>query len=124
MEEITHIRNLCRDGQFRRALTLIEPIIERNPLSPFLFILKSILIQSDEGDSDFIYLLEDAEKYLLHALEINDQDIEAMIELAHFYDVMMPNPAKAYKYSSQVLKRIKKIKLEMTEILRDNKNLD
>lgn len=122
MEEILNIRKLCRDGQFRHALTLIEPIIERNSLSPFLFILKSILIQSDESDADFLYSLEDAEKCLLHALKINDQDIDAMIELAYFYDVMIPNPPKAFEYASQVLQKIKKIKLEMTEIARDNKN--
>ena len=80
-----------------------------------------MLIQQDEGDSDLVYSLEDAEKCLLSALEINDQDIDAMIELAHLYDII-PNPPEALKYASLVLDEIKRIELEMTEICRDNKN--
>jgi len=124
MEEISHLRNLCRNGQYRLALTLIGPMVEKNPLSPFLLIFLAMMIQQDESESDFIYNLEDAEKFLLSALKINDQDIDAMIELAHLYDTIVPKPQEAFKYASLVLSKIKKIKLEMTEIRRDNKDYE
>lgn len=99
-------------------------MIEKNPLSPFLLIFLAMMIQQDESESDFLYNLEDAEKLLLSALKINDQDIDAMIELAHLYDAIVPKPKEAFKYASLVLSKIKKIKLEMTEIRRDNKDYE
>jgi len=99
-------------------------MVEKNPLSPFLLIFLAMMIQQDESESDFIYNLEDAEKFLLSALKINDQDIDAMIELAHLYDTIVPKPQEAFKYASLVLSKIKKIKLEMTEIRRDNKDYE
>jgi hypothetical protein len=73
------------------------------------------LQNTDEGPS-----LEDAESALLLAHQLDDRYIEALCDLAHFYDIILPNPERAKHFASLCLAEAEQIRDEMNEVLRDN----
>ena len=63
--------------------------------------------------------LQTAEDCLLRAIALNPQSLEALEELAHLYDAVLPNPPKAKSHALKCKERAEKIVLEMNEILAD-----
>lgn len=102
---------------FDEALLLVSDLCAKNPYSPYLWIVRARL-EILEGGSDS-NPFGDAEKFLLCAYQINPNDIEALEELAHFYDVIEPNREKAQRFASLLIEKIEILERDMKNILED-----
>jgi hypothetical protein len=112
---LSEIKILMRERRYDDALELLDDLSKRNQISPYLLLMKARLIQLSEIDREGG--LEEAEKHLLQAHEINCEDLEVIEDLAHFYDVVMPNRDLAKSFSEMYLSRTAKTGREIQEIL-------
>lgn len=94
--EIDQLSALRAQGVFRAKLDLLEEQLQNGHECPYLLTQKAMLIQLQGGESS----LEDAEQCLLRAHEINPNNLETLVELAHFYDAVIPNPEQAKHYAT------------------------
>jgi predicted Zn-dependent protease len=92
-----------RKGQERHALKLIEGLIKKNPLSPYLHVMRAelILLQNHPNTPP----LDAAERSYLRAHNMNPNDLEAIEGLAHFYDAVNPDRRKAKKFAELYLQK-------------------
>lgn len=64
--------------------------------------------------------LADVERCLLQALDLAPNNLEAIEEAAHFYDVMVPNRRKATRYAKRYLVLAGKTVSEMQVIIENS----
>ena len=64
--------------------------------------------------------LEEIEKCLLHALELDSEHLEALEEAAHFCDVVIPDRAKAAMYALHYIRVATKGVSDMEAIINDS----
>lgn len=118
ISKLNLLRVMMNNSDFDEALILVDKLLLDNYLSPFLHATKARLIMlHSEGCQ---YSLEDAGKCLLSAQEINPNDLEVIEELAHFYDIVMPDSKLASHYATLLLEKIGAMSKDMAEILDDN----
>lgn len=79
------------------SLDILEHAIKIEPYASHLLTWKAILLQLDER-GDGVKNLECAKVALQEAISINPNDIEAVIEAVHFFDVVVPNKRLVNKY--------------------------
>ena len=89
---IAGIKKLYREQRYDEALAEVLVQLEANCESPTLWVLRGNLIQLADNNP---FPLEDAERSYLKALEIDPGHLEAMEDLAHFYQAVIVDPAKA-----------------------------
>jgi len=77
-------------------------------------------IEIQVSDTSEERTLDDAERCLLRALELNPKSIEALQELAHFYYAVFDQPVKAQAYATRCKEMAIKLTGEMDEILADS----
>jgi hypothetical protein len=99
-------------------LSATDAALGQHPDCPYLLVRKAILIQTQDNGHDG-YTLEDAERCLLRAHQLDDTYLEAIEELAHFYHAVKVNVAEAKRFAQRYLDRVGPIGEELREILRD-----
>jgi hypothetical protein len=81
----------------------------------FALVQRAIRIQlGDDGN------LAEVESCLLKALDLDPDSIEALQEAAHFFDIVMPQAARATDCALRCRAQAVKVTAEMDEILRDS----
>jgi len=63
--------------------------------------------------------LDEIEKCILQALELEPEHLEALEEAAHFYDVIIPDQAKAIMYAQRYIQIAGKVVDDMQAIISD-----
>jgi tetratricopeptide (TPR) repeat protein len=91
-EKIIGIRDLAAEDKIGEALDRIREIEGQVPLPPNLLVYKALYIQTAETAS---YGLPDAEIALETALAIDDEHVEALIELGYFRYLKMEKEEEA-----------------------------
>jgi tetratricopeptide (TPR) repeat protein len=114
---LKEIKRLWKARKFEKALAKIEKLLARYSECPHLWNLRGDLIQLLETPHGPA-LAEAAKSYKM-ALRLNPQDLEALENLAHFYDVVIPRPASAKKYARAYIAKAKRGLREMECILTD-----
>ena len=108
------VKKLFKDGFFDQAYLDLIALGDARLISPYLLQMEAALIQLS---SEAINLeLEDAEKCLLDAFSLNKTDIGVLSDLAHFYDVVLPDAAKASEFALLALERLRILKHEMERV--------
>jgi tetratricopeptide (TPR) repeat protein len=103
MSDLAKLQELWKSQQFDSALTLVDRLLSESPECPYLLVTRGMLIQlldHQEGPP-----LEEAEKAFLKALSLAPGNLEALEELAHYYDAVAPNVQKAKLYAAEYLKK-------------------
>jgi hypothetical protein len=103
------------DQTVRETLRLIEEAVAAHPKCPVLLVKKAILIQTQD-DLDGTPTLDDAERCLLEAHALDDKYLDALEELAHFYDAVNVDRAKARSFAEQYIGLVSPVLRDMTEI--------
>ena len=86
------LRKLLGENDFSSALKLLHDSETLQQLTPRDLLLKGRILQlADGGESN----LEEAEAALASALEMDEHNIEAMIELGYFYYAVADDTKKA-----------------------------
>jgi hypothetical protein len=62
--------------------------------------------------------LRDVEHCILKALDLDPNNLEAIEEAAHYYDVMMANRRKAVMYAKRYIELTRKVASDMQAIIR------
>lgn len=114
---IRTVRELARSGRTDEALALTSELLRAHGDCPYLLVVRARLVQLSSSDPSVT--LEDAEACLLAALEIDAGYAPALEELAHYYDVVCPNPAKAREFAARVLEAANTVRADMQSILDD-----
>ena len=97
------------------ALSRAEASLSLVPDCPYHLVNRAIAIQlldREDGPS-----LEDALRSLERAHELDPGHIEALQELAHFFDAVAPDETKATHFARLCLEQVQKVSDEMSEIL-------
>jgi len=109
------IRKLSDVRQFKRALSQVDKLLAQQPDCPYLWNYRGNLIQLlDEGD---VPAVDEAKTSYLKALEVNPDDLEALENLAHFYDTVGHSPIEAKKYATAYVEKARKSLVAMERIL-------
>jgi hypothetical protein len=103
-------------GRMTEAVRLSRALLREHPDCPYLLVFHAIFIQS-LGTVDDDHTLDDAEASLLKAHEVDKSYLPALEELAHFYDAVNPDPAKARAFAKTYLEKSRKILEEMQTIV-------
>ena len=77
------IKNRVKEGKVKEALLLIRQVEQEGPLCPAVLVLKGCCIQLDDEKTP--YELSDAEAAFKRAIEMDEDYVPAIIELAWFY---------------------------------------
>lgn len=98
MKESEYIDNLFSlwptEGEAsKEALALVDEAVWVCPNSAKLWCMRGNLIEL--GSADISYSLEDALACYERAVSIDPNFAEGHEEIGHFYDAVMPNPARA-----------------------------
>lgn len=97
------------------ALKQIEECLRLAPDCPYHLVKKAVAIQLlDRPDGPS---LEEALESLERAYAIDPAHIEALQELAHFFDAVMPDEQQAARFARLCLSHAERIVVEMNEIL-------
>jgi hypothetical protein len=99
----------------REMLRAVEHALTTHPDCPHLLVLKAMLIQLQD-DLDGVPGLEEAERCLLAAYAQNDRFLEAIEELAHLYDAVLHDAAKARMYAERYIALVTPVLSELTAI--------
>jgi hypothetical protein len=109
-------------GRTLDAVRLSKALRRDYPDCPYLLVFHAILIQSlDTVEDD--YTLDDAEVSLLRAHEVDKSYLPALEELAHFYDAVKPDPAKARTFAAAYIEKIRPILERMQIIVAESDNV-
>lgn len=112
------LRLLMGAQNYDEAFRLVDKLIGQCALSPYLLVMKArLILLLDRADGP---PLDEAERCLLEAHEINNYDLEVIEELAHFYDVTLPNPSQAARFAGIAMKRLAVLHPSLQLILNDN----
>ena len=112
---LIQIADLYKKKLFNEALREVELDLKQKSDCPYLWLLRGNLIQLSDSASP--KPLEEAEKSYLKALKLDPDYIQAMENLAHFYDIVMPDKKRAHEFANLVQTRVKQIGEDMVEIL-------
>lgn len=118
LEKLSHLRVLMNGSRFDEALRLVDGLLQDNYLSPFLHATKARLIMLSSEECR--YSLVDAGDCLLKAFKINANDLEVIEELAHYYDIVMPDSQLAIQYASLLVDKMRSMSNDMAEIIDTN----
>jgi hypothetical protein len=95
-----------------------ERDLELHPERPDLWVSKARLLMLEE--SPVSHGLDEVETCLLKALELDPEHPDALEEAAHFYDVVMPDRAKALMYAQHYIRVAGKVVDDMQAIIDDS----
>ncbi|MGD0507543.1 MAG: hypothetical protein ABSA27_07090 [Terriglobales bacterium] len=91
--------------------------LERHPERPDLWVTKARLLMLEENPVSLG--LDEVETCLLKALGLDPEHLDALEEAAHFYDVVMPDRAKAVMYAQHYIRVAGKVVDDMQSIIDD-----
>jgi hypothetical protein len=95
--------------------------LELVPETPGLWVNKARLMMLDDHPEDHEPSgLVEIEKCILQALELEPEHLEALEEAAHFYDVIIPDRAKAMLYAQRYIDVAEKVVHDMQAIIDDS----
>ncbi len=97
-------QEFAKSGKYKEAIELLEKAEKYPVVHPEIYVRKAIYTQL--SDTDVKYELEDAENFLRKALSIDDEYINALIELGAFYFVESKS-ADAKKLLKKAIKILK-----------------
>lgn len=118
LNQINHLKRLMGENRFNEALSLIENLCNENYYSPYLWNVRARLEMLQGGSDGDPF--GNAEKYLRIAFEINPDDLEVLEELAHFYDVLVPDREKSVRFATMVSEKVGLLQRDMRKILEDS----
>ena len=98
-----------------RQLTRIEVGLAKNPKCAHMLITKARLLML--GDSATLAQVEDC---ILKALDLSPNNLEALEEAAHYYDVVAPDRRKAVRYAKRYIQLVGKTISEMRAIIEES----
>ena len=84
-----------------KALLELEKLEQQLDLPPNILVAKAACIQL--GSEKTTYTLDDVEAALKKALEIDADNVEALIEIGYFYNYVLDKPAIAKPYFQKAL---------------------
>jgi len=114
---LKNIRALMRRKKFQTAFSQVEKALKHYKECPNLWNIRGDLIQLIEA-KDAPPLSEAAKSYR-RALKLNPNCLESIESLAHYYDAVDPQPAKARYYANVYVKKAEDILYQMKKILAD-----
>lgn len=114
----TALQHLLKNQHWNKSLKKVDQLLEENPLAIQLYLLKAQIVQLQ--DENIEYSLNDAEKALKKAVEIDNTYFDAIVELMHFYDIVSPDTSKAVKYAKKVKEVAQKALSEADTILEEH----
>jgi len=117
--KLAEIRNVAAAGNFGEALTQVEALLTSLEECPCLWNYRGVLILLDESDNP--PPLEEAAKSFSRALELDPKNLEALEELAHYYDAIDSQPDMARKYASEYVENVKPVIDAMERILAEER---
>ena len=113
---IVPILEAARTNNISRALELSTALLKEYADCPYLLVLHSILIRMEDSEP-LSQTLEEAEQVLLRAHSLDQSYLPALEELAHFYDAVSPDPAKARAFAAAYIEKGRKVLDEMQTIV-------
>ena len=86
-----------------------------------LWVTRARLLRLDDGPTgdETDYGLDEAEKFILKALDLDPDHPEALEEAAHFYDAVVPDRNRAVMYAERCLQLAAKVVDDMKAIIED-----
>jgi len=117
MAKLAHLQELWKAEQFDDALQLVDQLLADSAECPYLLVTRGILIQLLDHKNG--PPLSEAEQNFLTALSLAPGNLDAMEELAHYYDAVAPNPDKAKFYAAEYLKKAEPALEKIRSILSD-----
>jgi hypothetical protein len=91
------------------------------PECPELWVAKARLMMLDDYPEHHEPSgLDEIEKCILQALELEPEHMDALEEAAHFYDVMIPDRDKAIMYAQHYIQVAGKVVSDMQAIIDDS----
>lgn len=117
MDDFSEIHELFAARQFDDALAKIDKLLAQCPDCPNLLVSRGVVIQlldHREGPA-----LKEAERSLLRALEVSPDNVNAIEELAHYYDAVADDSEKAKHFAREYLNRVEPVTQEMRALLRE-----
>ena len=113
---IHQINELLQGNQFDEALRALDAALAIEPQNGYLWNRRGNVIQLlDRSDGP---PLSEVERSHLKALEINAKDLDAIEELAHYYDIEN-KPDLAKKYAVEYLRIAQKACAAMSVIIKE-----
>ena len=119
--KLVKVRHLWRTRNFAEALVVVNSLLEQNPCAAQLHLLKGMLEQLQPDASLGQNRLRLAEKSLLTAYELDRSNLDAIVELMHFYHAVCPAPAKARRFALKVVRSATQALAGANEILHETK---
>lgn len=123
---LEEIRTKYQGGKYREALSLIEKTVKEGLLHPAVLVLKGCCIQLAGEETP--YKLSDAEHAFEQALEIDEDFIPAITELAWFYLNVLDDAVRAESLFERAIKLHKSMLTEaligMAKCLSETKTKD
>jgi hypothetical protein len=113
---IAPILEAARIDDISRALELSTALLTECEDCPYLLVLHSILIRMEDSEP-LSHTLEEAEQALLRAHSLDHSYLPALEELAHYYDAVSPDPAKARAFAAAYIEKSRKVLDEMQTIV-------
>jgi hypothetical protein len=102
------------EARFQKNTKQLELVFD----CPALWVEMAVLLMLDEDPKGHAgRSLDDVERCLLKALELNSKHLEALEEAAHYYDAVMPNREKAVEYARCCGELAEKMLSEMQAII-------
>ncbi len=98
---LEEIRNNVKEGKVREALSLINQIEQEGLLCPAVLVLKGCCIQLDDEKTP--YELSDAEDAFKRAIEMDENYIPAIVELAWFYLNVLDDAKQAVEFFEKAI---------------------
>jgi hypothetical protein len=117
MRTVADLQQLFCEKKYLEALLLVEELLSRIPDCPYLLVSRAVLIMLQEDSTG--PPLSEAEKDLLRAYELSPKDLDTLEELAHLYDVVIPDRAKAKQFARLYVERVQEVLAEMHAILEE-----
>ena len=111
---IATVTQLAANGKYEEALAAVDLMVSSNPECACLLVHKARLIMvqpSTAGPS-----LSEAEICLLRAQELDSGCLEAIEELAHFYDAVLPDKERAAHFANIFISDVSQRLLRIREI--------
>lgn len=102
--KLSKINKLGKNGKYDLALKEIEKLQKTHIELPQLLVLKSLYIYLSDNKK---YKLSDVKTYLQNALKIDDQNIEALTELASYINVVEDKPSSAIKLYERAIELLR-----------------
>jgi hypothetical protein len=109
---------MTNEPDLRGMLRRVDESLLREPDCPYHLVKRAIAIQVQDTGAE--YSLENAENDLLTAFRQDSAHLEALVELAHFYDAVLPDRKKAMEYARLCRDRAANLLDEMNKILQDD----